>query len=118
MAEAALKEVEGDEEEGYQLRPFGLLLMRLGTEDLARLACDALELYMRRFKRAVVVDDDGLHFDQGMDAEDWAVLNRAAIWYQFPEGDYKVRALSDLKDACDAAQKRTWQRRREELENS
>lgn len=110
-----LREVEGDEDEDcYQIRPFGLLLAKLGSDEVARKACDALELYMRKHKRSVVADDDGLHFDQGMDAEDWAVLNRAAIWNQFPESDYKVRALLDLKDACDAAQKRTWARRRTE----
>lgn len=108
-----LKEVdEGDDE--YILRPYGLLVLKLESHDAAQKVCDALELHMRRHKRSVVADDDGLHFDQGMYAEDWAVLNRTAIWHQFPEGDYKARALADLKDACDAAQKRTWERRRAE----
>lgn len=116
-----LREVDGDvddDEECYQLRPYGLLLAKLGSDEIARQACDSLELYMRRHKRSIVADDDGLHFDQGMDAEDWAMLRCAILWHQYPEGDHKAQALRDLHDACDAAQKRTWARRREAAEQS
>lgn len=112
-----LKEVDGDADENeYALRPYGLLLMNLGSEDLARRACEALELHMRRHKRGIYVDDTGLHFGDGLDDEDFAVLIRATLWRDFTVDDLKAKAAKDLEDAVDAARHRTWQRRREEFE--
>lgn len=116
-----LREVDGDKEEDtYVLRPYGLLFMKLGSEELAQKACDALELHMRRFKRAIEVEDDGLHFSDGLDEEDHAVLTRAILWHDLAdaEGDAGKEVIKNLHDACQAARERTWRRRREEIETS
>lgn len=109
-----LKEVDGDPDENeYQLRPYGLLLLKLGSEDLAQKACDALNLHMLRHKRSVYADSDGLHFGPGLDDEDFAVINRAIMWRDFTDDELKTKAAKELEDAVDAARRKAWARRRE-----
>jgi hypothetical protein len=112
-----LKEVDGDEDEdAYVLRPYGLLRLKLGNEDAARAVCDALELHMRRHKRSVYVDDEGLHFGDGLDDEDFAIVTRAIIWHDLTDTELKEQATQALVTAVEAARRKTWERRRAEIE--
>lgn len=110
-----LTQVEEDTDGNYQLRPFGLLLIVLESEELARTACDALAAHMRKFKRAIAVDDDGLHFESGLGDEDFAIINRAIMWHDLTVPELHAKAESDLHVAVEAARRKSWARRREEL---
>jgi hypothetical protein len=110
-----LTEVDGDEDENtFALRPYGLLLIKLQSDALARKACNALELHMRKFKQSIHVEDDGLHFSPGMDNEDFAIVNRAIMWHDLTESKLHAEAEVDLHEAVEAARRKTWARRREQ----
>lgn len=108
-----LTEVSGDEDEDcYQLRPYGKLLIALGSDDLARRACDALAGHMLKFKQAIFVDGDGLHFEPGLDDEDFAIISRAVMWHDLTSPDLHATAEADLHAAVEAARRKTWAQRR------
>lgn len=78
MGKEILTEVEGNvDEDVYQLRPYGMLLLKLGSSDLAQQACDALAAYMTNHKLAIEADERGLHFTPGIDDEEFVILHRA-----------------------------------------
>ena len=107
-----LNEVDGDEgSNSYVLRPYGLLLAKLGSEELARKACDVLELHMRRFKQWICIEDDGLQFDDGLYEEDFRIINRAVIWYDLGNDSTKQEAAKMLEEAIENARAMTWKRK-------
>lgn len=113
MTTGRLTEVDGDEDENqYQLRPYGLMLIRLESGPLAHQACDALAEHMRKFKLSICVGDDGLHFDRGVDDEEFSIINRAIMWRDYTDPEMKAQAATNLEEAVDAARRKTWERRR------
>ena len=59
-----------DIEEEYTITPLGVLWINLGSEDLARLACNALARHTRNCERFIYVDDEGLHFESELGEDD------------------------------------------------
>jgi hypothetical protein len=99
-----LREVDiNEDEDAYCFRPYGALFIKLGDK-LAQAAHDALAEHMRRFKLSIYVEDDGLHFGDGLDNEDARIVSRAIIWHQIPEGEVKEQAKAELVVALNAAQ--------------
>ena len=59
-----------DIDEEYMITPKGVLMMCLGSEEIAQLACSALARHMRQCARFIYVDDEGLHFESTLDDDD------------------------------------------------
>lgn len=107
--------VSGDEDENtFVLRPYGLLVLKLASEGLAQRTHDALELHMRKHKQAIHVENDGLHFSDGLDDEDFAIISAAILWYDLKDGHLREEYERKLCDAVQAARNKTWAKRREE----
>lgn len=110
-----LTEVDGNVDDNeYTLRPYGLLLLKMESETLARKACDALELHMRKHKQAVVADEGGLFFTDAPVELDFAIVTRAILWRDYTDTEIKARAAKELEEAVDAARRFLWAQRREQ----
>lgn len=109
-----LTEVTGDEDEDcYQLTPYGKLFMALGSNELARRACNALAGHMQKFRQSIYVDEAGLHFEPGLTDEDHAIITKAILWHELTHPDLHPQAETDLHEAVEAARRKVWAQRRD-----